>query len=129
MIVILLGAPGSGKGTQSKALAAKYGFRHLSTGDIFRAEIAEKTALGEKASEYVRKGQLVPDEVVTEMVAAKLEPGQKFLLDGFPRNLAQAQSLDTMLKGHKMAVEVVILLDLPQAEAIKRLTSRRVCSK
>lgn len=127
MIAILLGAPGSGKGTQSKALASKYGFRHLSTGDIFRAEIAEKTPLGEKAAEYVKKGQLVPDEVVTEMVAAKLEPGQKYLLDGFPRNLAQAQSLDTMIKGHKMAVEVVILLDLPQAEAIKRLTSRRVC--
>lgn len=129
MIVILLGAPGSGKGTQSKVLAEKYGFKHLSTGDIFRAEIAGKTALGEKAAEYVKAGKLVPDDVVTEMVAGKLEAGTKYLLDGFPRNLAQAQSLDGMLKTNRQAVDVVILLDLPQAVTIKRLTSRRVCAK
>lgn len=127
MIVILLGAPGSGKGTQSKALAAKYGFTHLATGDIFRAEMAGKTALGEKAAEYVKTGKLVPDDVVVEMVAGKLESGQKYLLDGFPRNLAQAESLSAMLKGQ--TIDAVILLDLPQGEAIKRLTSRRVCAK
>lgn len=129
MIVILLGAPGSGKGTQSKILAAKYGFTHLATGDIFRAEIAGKTALGEKAAEYVKSGKLVPDELVVEMVAGKLEAGQKYLLDGFPRNLSQAESLDGMLKRNKQSVDAVVLLDLPQAEAIKRLTSRRVCAK
>ncbi len=129
MIVILLGAPGSGKGTQSKALAAKYGFAHLSTGDIFRAEMAQKTTLGEKAAEYVKNGKLVPDSIVTEMVAGKLEAGKNYLLDGFPRNLEQAQSLDAMLKQQKTAVGKVILLDLPQAETLKRLTSRRVCSK
>lgn len=127
MIVILLGAPGSGKGTQSKALAAKYGFTHMSTGDIFRAEMAQKTALGEKAESFVKAGKLVPDNVVVEMVAGKLEAGQKYLLDGFPRNVEQAEALDKMLSLQKSAVDVVILLDLPHAEAMKRLTSRRVC--
>ncbi|MDE2039722.1 MAG: nucleoside monophosphate kinase [Elusimicrobia bacterium] len=129
MIVILLGAPGSGKGTQSKALAALYGFSHLSTGDIFRAEIAQKTELGKKASEYVKSGKLVPDAVVTEMVAGKLEPGRRYLLDGFPRNVEQARSLDGLLERSGSSVDRVILLELPQAEALKRLTSRRVCSK
>lgn len=129
MIVILLGAPGSGKGTQSKSLAAKYGFTHLSTGDIFRAEMAQKTSLGEKAASFVKAGKLVPDTIVVEMVAGKLEPGQKYLLDGFPRNVEQAQALDKMLKDHKSQVDLVILLDLAHAEAMKRLTSRRVCAK
>jgi len=129
MILVLLGAPGSGKGTQSKALAAKYGFTHLSTGDIFRAEMAQKTPLGEKAAEYVKNGKLVPDTVVTEMVAGKLEAGRNYLLDGFPRNVEQAQALDGMLKQHGSAVDRVILLDLSQAETLKRLTSRRVCAK
>lgn len=129
MIIVLLGAPGSGKGTQSKALAAKYGFTHLSTGDIFRAEMAQKTALGEKAAEYVKNGKLVPDSIVTEMVAGKLETGRNYLLDGFPRNVEQAQALDKMLRDHKSQVDLVVLLDLPHAEAMKRLTSRRVCAK
>ena len=127
MIVILLGAPGSGKGTQSKALATKYGFTHLSTGDIFRAEMAQKTALGEKAAEYVKNGRLVPDNIVVEMVAGRLDAGNKYLLDGFPRNVEQAESLSKMLASQKSAVDLVVLLDLPHAEAIKRLTSRRVC--
>lgn len=129
MIVILLGAPGSGKGTQSQALAAKYGFVHLSTGDIFRSEIAEKTSLGMKAQEFVKSGRLVPDNIVTEMVAGRLDPDGKYLLDGFPRNIEQAKELDKMLEGGKSAVNAVILLDVPQAELIKRLTSRRVCTK
>ncbi len=129
MIVILLGAPGSGKGTQAKILAGKYGFTHLSTGDIFRAEMAQKTALGQKAAEYVKSGKLVPDDIVTEMVAAKLEPGRKYLLDGFPRNLAQAQALTSMLAPQRQNIDVVVFLNLPQGEAIKRLTSRRICAK
>lgn len=129
MIVILLGAPGSGKGTQSKALAAKYGFTHLSTGDIFRAEIAQKTPLGEKVESFLKNGKLVPDTITVEVVAGKLEAGQKYLLDGFPRNVDQAQALDKMLRDHKSQVDLVVLLDLPQAEALKRQTSRRVCSK
>jgi adenylate kinase len=129
MIVILLGAPGSGKGTQSKELASKYGFVHLSTGDIFRAEIANKTALGQKVEGILKSGKLVPDAITVEIVAAKLEAGKKYLLDGFPRNVEQAQALDKILKDHKSQVDSVVLLDLPHAEAMKRLTSRRVCSK
>jgi adenylate kinase len=128
MIVILLGAPGSGKGTQSKALAAKYGFNHLSTGDIFRAEIANKTDLGQKVESILKSGKLVPDNITVEVVAGKLEAGQKYLLDGFPRNVDQAEALDKMLHAHKSQVDAVVLLDMPQAEVLKRLTSRRVCS-
>lgn len=129
MIVILLGAPGSGKGTQSKILAEKYGFKHLATGDIFRGEIAAKTALGLKAAEYVRTGKLVPDNLVTEMVAGKLDiaSGTKYLLDGFPRNLEQAQSLDASLAQQKAAIALVAYLNLSRTEALRRLSSRRVC--
>ena len=100
MIVILLGAPGAGKGTQSKFLSSKYGLKHLATGDIFREEIANKTPLGLKAQEFVKSGRLVPDNIVVEMVAGRLDTagGTKYLLDGFPRNLLQAQELDNMLK-------------------------------
>lgn len=129
MILILLGAPGSGKGTQSKALAAKYGYTHLSTGDIFRAEIAQKTTLGLKADDYVKKGQLVPDDLVTEMVAGRLEAGTNYLLDGFPRNAEQAQSLARILSGNGQQVDLAIYLNLTHAEATKRLTSRRICGK
>jgi adenylate kinase len=129
MIVILLGAPGSGKGTQSKIMAEKYGFTHLATGDIFRGEIAAKTSLGEKAAEYVRTGKLVPDNLVTEMVAGKLDlsAGAKYLLDGFPRNVDQAQALDAFLAQQKTSISLVAYLNLPRAEALKRLSSRRVC--
>ena len=128
MIVILLGAPGSGKGTQSKRLADKFGFQHLATGDIFRAEIAAKSAIGVKAQDYLKAGKLVPDSIVIEMVAGKLESGGKYLLDGFPRTLEQAQGLDAMLKGMKSAVNLVVYLTLPKDEAIRRMTSRRICS-
>lgn len=129
MILVLLGAPGSGKGTQAKALCAKYGFNHLSTGDIFRGEMSADTALGAKAAEYVKAGRLVPDSIVTEMVAGRMElDGSHYLLDGFPRNLEQARSLAEILAQEKAAVDIVILLNLPQAEALKRLTSRRVCA-
>ena len=128
MIVILLGAPGSGKGTQSQRLAAKYGFQHLATGDIFRSEIAQKTALGLKAQDYVKTGKLVPDAIVTEMVASRLEAGKNYLLDGFPRNLDQAQALTGMLKRNGSSIDLVCSLALPTSEAIKRMSSRRICS-
>ena len=127
MIVILLGSPGSGKGTQSKRLADAYGFKHLSTGDIFRAEIAEKTGLGEKVQDYLKAGKLVPDAIVVEMVAGKIETGGKYLLDGFPRTVEQAQALDNMLKRVGSHVDSVIYLTLPKEEAVRRMTSRRVC--
>lgn len=128
MIVILLGAPGSGKGTQSKVLADKYKFTHLATGDIFRAEIANKTPLGEKAAEYVRTGKLVPDNLVTEMVAGRLDASGKYLLDGFPRNVEQAQALDQILSKQNRGITLVAYLNLSHEEALRRLVSRRVCS-
>lgn len=128
MIVILLGAPGSGKGTQSMRLASKYGFTHLATGDIFRAEISQGTELGKKAQDYVKNGKLVPDAIVTEMVAARLEKGKDYLLDGFPRNLDQAQALSEMLKRNGVSIDLVCSLSLPTAEAVRRMSSRRICS-
>ncbi len=128
MIAILLGSPGSGKGTQCKRLAEKYGFSHLATGDIFRAEIKSKTAIGEKAQDYLKKGKLVPDAIVIEMVAGKIETGGKYLLDGFPRTIEQAQGLAGMLKRVGSIVDLVVFLTLPKEEAIRRMTSRRTCA-
>lgn len=127
MIVVLLGSPGSGKGTQSKRLSERYGFTHLATGDIFRAEIAQKTELGVKAQDYVKSGKLVPDQIVVEMVAGRLDARGEYLLDGFPRTVDQAKGLDDMLKGAGASVNLVVNMTLPAAEAIKRMTSRRVC--
>lgn len=130
MIIILVGAPGSGKGTQAKQLSERYGLAHLSTGDIFRGEMAAKTPLGEKAAAYVKSGQLVPDNIVTEMVAGRMDPASpKYLLDGFPRNLEQAHSFSKDLASMGLAVDLVVYLSLPEAEVVKRLTSRRVCAK
>lgn len=128
MIVILLGSPGSGKGTQSKRLADKYGFQHLATGDIFRAEIAQKTEIGAKAQDYLKNGKLVPDAIVIEMVAGKIKTGGKYLLDGFPRTIEQAQGLAEMLKRVGSAVDLVVFLTLPKEEAIRRMASRRTCA-
>lgn len=128
MIVILLGSPGSGKGTQSKRLADAYGFKHLSTGDLFRAEIAEKTELGLKVQDYLKSGKLVPDAIVVELVAGKVQAGGKYILDGFPRTVDQATALDGMLKGVGAAVGQVVYLTLPKEEAIRRMSSRRVCT-
>lgn len=129
MITILIGAPGAGKGTQSSLLCERFAFTHLSTGDIFRAEMAAQSAVGKKAAEYVNNGKLVPDDIVTEMVAGKLDDTQKgrYLLDGFPRNLAQAQALSGLLAGRKAGVDLVLFLNLTPPEAMKRLTSRRIC--
>lgn len=129
MIIILIGAPGSGKGTQSALLCERFGLKHLSTGDIFRAEMAAKTSIGLKAAEFVNSGKLVPDSIVTEMVAMKLDDAKtgRYLLDGFPRNLEQAQNLSSALSRQGAGVDLVIFLNLSQAEAINRLTSRRLC--
>ena len=130
MIIILLGSPGSGKGTQSKILSARYGFVHLATGDVFRAEMEAKTPLGLKAADYVKAGRLVPDAVVTEMVAGRLDSlGKDYLLDGFPRNLDQATALSRLLSSSRQSVDLAIFLSLPREEALRRLSSRLVCSK
>jgi adenylate kinase len=126
---ILLGAPGSGKGTQAKALAARLKTTHMSTGDIFRDEIAKKTALGTKVQNYVTSGKLVPDAVVTEVVTAKLSQLQgSFLLDGFPRTVEQAISLEEYLKKSGKKLDRVVYLNLSEDEVVKRLTARRNCA-
>lgn len=128
MIVILLGAPGSGKGTQSMRVADKFRFQHLATGDILRAEAAQGTELGKKAEGYMKAGKLVPDAIIIEMVAGKIASGGNYLLDGFPRTIEQAQGLDQILKQAGSVINLVVNLTLPVAEAIKRMSSRRICS-
>jgi adenylate kinase len=127
VIVILLGAPGSGKGTQSMRLASKFGFKHLATGDMFRGEIAQGTPLGLKAQDYLKNGKLVPDTITIEMVAGKIEKGGNYLLDGFPRTVDQALGLAQILKQNGTDVNLVAYLTLPTSEAVKRMASRRVC--
>ncbi len=127
MNLILLGAPGAGKGTQAVRMAAEYGIPHISTGDIFRKNIKEQTPVGIKAKSYIDKGQLVPDEVVVELVALRLQEEDAkngFLLDGFPRTIAQAQALDAIAK-----IDTVVNIDVDLGALSERLCGRRVCSK
>lgn len=128
--MVLLGCPGAGKGTQARILCEKYGLAHVATGDLLRAEIAAKSELGLKVADYLKKGTLVPDQVVVEMAAKKLDatPGG-WLLDGFPRTLEQAQALDGYLSRKKQDIDLVLYLDVPEAEIVSRLTSRRSCGK
>ena len=125
--LILFGPPGSGKGTQSEKLITQYGFKHLATGDILRAEIANKTALGMEAKSLMDKGQLVPDEVVIGMISTALDahpdvPG--FLFDGFPRTTAQAEALDKLLKLKDTEIGVVLALQVPDEELVSRMLNR-----
>ena len=125
--LILFGPPGSGKGTQSEKLIARYGLRHLSTGDLLRNEISRQTALGQEAQNFMDKGQLVPDEVVIGMISSALDanPDAKgFLFDGFPRTSAQAQALDRLLELKKAPITVMLALDVSEQELIKRLLKR-----
>lgn len=125
--MILFGPPGSGKGTQSEKLIAQYGFKHLSTGDLLRSEIARKTPLGLEAKSLMDKGQLVPDEVVIGMISTALEsnPGVPgFLFDGFPRTTAQAEALDKLLELNKTSIGVVVALQVPEDELITRMVNR-----
>ncbi|MFN5641229.1 MAG: adenylate kinase [Sphingobacteriales bacterium] len=125
--LILFGPPGSGKGTQSEKLIARYGFKHLSTGDLLRAEIANQTTLGLKAKSLMDQGQLVPDDVVIGMIDAAIHanptvPG--FLFDGFPRTVAQAQALDALLAEKGSSIGVVLALQVPEDELITRMIHR-----
>ena len=132
MNLILLGAPGSGKGTQAKFLVRKYSIPQISTGDILREEVKSGTVLGLKAKEYMDKGQLVPDEVVVGMVEERVKKGDcraGFILDGFPRTVAQADALEGTLQRMKKALSRVILVNVAEDELVKRLTGRRVCEK
>lgn len=125
--LILFGPPGSGKGTQSEKIVQKFGLKHLSTGDLLRHEIADKTPLGVEAKNFMDKGQLVPDEVVIGMIDSSLEknPDAKgFLFDGFPRTAAQAEALDKLLSFKKTAISKVLALEVSEEELVKRLLKR-----
>jgi adenylate kinase len=129
--IILFGPPGSGKGTQSERLISKYGFKHLSTGDLLRQEISENTPLGIEAKNFMDKGQLVPDEVVIGMISTCLDsnPGVKgFLFDGFPRTEAQSEALDKLLKLKQTEIGVVLALLVSEEELVKRLLNRGMTS-
>lgn len=130
MRIILLGPPGAGKGTQAKVLAAATHLPHISTGDLLRQNVAGNTQLGAKAKDFMNKGALVPDELVTQMLVERLKQPdvQKgFILDGYPRNLAQAKTLDGILKILNAAIDLVIYLDASEPVIIQRLSGRLVC--
>lgn len=125
--LILFGPPGSGKGTQSEKLIAKYGLKHLSTGDLLRYEINNQTPLGKEAQNFMDKGQLVPDEVVIGMISSALDenPDAKgFLFDGFPRTQAQAKALDNLLELKEAPIAAMLALDVSEEELVKRLLKR-----
>ena len=125
--IILFGPPGSGKGTQSEKLIAKYGLKHLSTGDLLRSEIAQQTPLGMEAKNIMDKGHLVPDEVVIGMISSALEANPEvrgFLFDGFPRTDNQAEALDKLLELKKTAIAVMLAMDVSEEELVKRLVKR-----
>lgn len=129
--IILFGPPGSGKGTQSEQLIAKYGLKHLSTGDLLRSEIARQTPLGLEAKNLMDKGQLVPDEVVVGMIASALEANPQakgFLFDGFPRTAAQSEALDKLLRLKNTEIGVVLALEVGEEELVKRLLNRGLTS-
>ncbi|BCJ87318.1 adenylate kinase [Effusibacillus dendaii] len=130
MQVIFMGLPGAGKGTQAEKIVESFGIPHISTGDIFRAAMAEGTPLGLKAKEYVDKGQLVPDEVTIGIVRERLarpDTEKGFLLDGFPRTVPQAEALDRALNEMGRKIDVVIHLDVDREKLLARLTGRRIC--
>ena len=128
MYIIMLGAPGTGKGTIGNELGKKYNLVHLATGDIFRDEIKRETELGKKANEYISKGNLVPDEITIAMVEGKLDQLENVLLDGFPRTIPQAEALDKYLKEKNKKITAVINLKVPDEDIIKRTSSRVICS-
>lgn len=131
MYLIMLGAQGTGKGTVAGILSKNTGWPQISTGDIFRANISEKTELGVKANEYISKGQLVPDEITVPMLIDRLaqeDCKEGAILDGFPRTVEQAEKLDEVLAEKGKKVELVLNLTTPRDEIIERIINRRVCS-
>jgi adenylate kinase len=128
--VAFLGPPGAGKGTQARELAREWGVPHIATGDMLRDEVAAGTALGREAKGYMDRGALVPDDVIVRMIADRLrrdDAAAGFLLDGFPRTLAQAEALESLLKDLGQPLERVIYFEVSQPELLRRLTGRRLC--
>lgn len=132
MRIVMLGAPGSGKGTQAQRIQKDFGLPQISTGDLLRKAVADQTALGVKAKKAMDAGELVSDDIVLGMIkerVAQPDAARGFLLDGFPRNAAQADSLDALLGGLKLKLDRVVLMDVDFDILMKRLTGRRTCSK
>lgn len=130
MIIIMLGAPGTGKGTVASLLAKELGIPQVSTGDIFRKNIKEKTELGKLAESYISKGNLVPDDVTIDLVKNRLKESdakEGVILDGFPRTVRQAEELDKILQNNQSEVDIVINLVTPEEEIVERIENRRVC--
>ena len=130
MRLIFLGPPGAGKGTQARTLAAEEGIPQIATGDMLREAVARGTRLGLEAKSYMDRGALVPDEVVVGLVAERLDRNDAkkgFILDGFPRTVAQAEALERLIKDRDLAVERVIFFEVSESELLRRLTGRRVC--
>ena len=130
MRLILLGPPGSGKGTQANLLACRNGLEHVATGDLLRAAIKEGTPAGLRARPYMEAGKLVPDEVVNAMVGerfGRFDRPRQFVMDGYPRNLAQADTFHRILQEHRLPLTAVLLLKVDDEEIVRRLRDRRVC--
>ena len=131
MVLIMLGAPGTGKGTVANILQDKLNILQVSTGDIFRKHIKEQTELGKLAEKYISKGQLVPDDVTIDLVKDRLQKDDVkngIILDGFPRTVVQAEALDEILEEQQRKVDMVINLTTPKEEIIERIINRRICS-
>ena len=130
MKIIMLGAPGAGKGTQAKKIAAKYDIPHISTGDIFRANIKNGTELGNKAKTYMDQGLLVPDELVVDLVVDRVQQDDcknGYVLDGFPRTIPQAEALDAALSNAGEKVDFAINVEVPDEDIVNRMSGRRAC--
>lgn len=130
MILIMLGLPGAGKGTQAKKLSRKYNIPHISTGDIFRSAIQNETELGKKAKEYLDSGGLVPDELTNNIVRERLKEDDcqnGFILDGFPRTINQAEAFDKMLADMNKSLDLALYINVTKEELIRRLSHRRTC--
>lgn len=131
MKIVMLGAPGAGKGTQAKMIASKYGIPHISTGDIFRANIKNGTELGKKAKQFMDQGLLVPDELTVDLVIDRLSQddcAKGYILDGFPRTIPQAEALDTALKARGEALDYAVDVDVPDENIVSRMSGRRACT-
>ena len=131
MRIILLGAPGAGKGTVAELLTQKYGIKQISTGDILRSEVKNRTELGTVAEGYMNRGELVPDSLIMKIIEKRLiqdDCSRGFILDGFPRTISQAESLETILDSIAKKIDVIVNLEVPEDVILKRLTSRRTCS-
>ncbi len=127
MNLVFLGPPGAGKGTQAKKLAQELNLKHISTGDLLREAVKNQTPLGQKAKEYMDRGELVPDELIIALIEEVMPPEGGVILDGFPRTIKQAEALDELFERKSLKIDRAILFDAPDEEIIKRLTGRRTC--